>query len=138
MVARAGCHIAVGTAVDVDGLRIASLSELMGPGSDVKLPPPHPDHQAYAMFTSGSTGQPKGMLMGQAPLLNLTARLRLWGHVPQRRPGDQRRGRRAGLPRSRRYAGQDSLRLHDGPTMRLGLELSISTGRLHVRGPVGL
>lgn len=31
-----------------------------------------------------------------------------------------------------------SLRLHDGPTMRLGPELSISTGRLHVRGPVGI
>ncbi|MGZ3143715.1 glutamate-5-semialdehyde dehydrogenase [Lentzea chajnantorensis] len=31
-----------------------------------------------------------------------------------------------------------SLRLHDGPTMALGPELSISTGRLHVRGPVGL
>jgi glutamate-5-semialdehyde dehydrogenase len=29
-----------------------------------------------------------------------------------------------------------SLRLHDGPTMSLGPELSISTGRLHVRGPV--
>ncbi len=31
-----------------------------------------------------------------------------------------------------------SLRLHDGPSMCLGPELSISTGRLHVRGPVGL
>jgi glutamate-5-semialdehyde dehydrogenase len=31
-----------------------------------------------------------------------------------------------------------SLRLHDGPTMRLGPELSISTGRVHVRGPVTL
>lgn len=31
-----------------------------------------------------------------------------------------------------------SLRLHDGLTMELGPELSIATGRLHVRGPVGL
>ncbi|MER7415727.1 glutamate-5-semialdehyde dehydrogenase [Micromonospora peucetia] len=31
-----------------------------------------------------------------------------------------------------------SLRLHDGPTMGMGPELSISTGRLHVRGSVGL
>jgi glutamate-5-semialdehyde dehydrogenase len=31
-----------------------------------------------------------------------------------------------------------SMRLHDGPTMSLGPELSISTGRLHVRGPVNL
>jgi len=31
-----------------------------------------------------------------------------------------------------------SLRLHDGPTIGLGPELSISTGRLHVRGSVGL
>jgi glutamate-5-semialdehyde dehydrogenase len=31
-----------------------------------------------------------------------------------------------------------SLRLHDGPTMGLGCELSIATGRLHVRGSVGL
>jgi glutamate-5-semialdehyde dehydrogenase len=31
-----------------------------------------------------------------------------------------------------------SLRLHDGPTMGLGPEIAISTGRLHVRGPVDL
>ncbi|MEV5716994.1 glutamate-5-semialdehyde dehydrogenase [Amycolatopsis mediterranei] len=31
-----------------------------------------------------------------------------------------------------------SLRLHDGPTMGLGPEASIGTGRLHVRGPVDL
>jgi glutamate-5-semialdehyde dehydrogenase len=31
-----------------------------------------------------------------------------------------------------------SLRLHDGQTMRLGPEISIGTGRLHVRGPVDL
>ncbi len=29
-----------------------------------------------------------------------------------------------------------SLRLHDGPTLQLGAEISISTGRLHVRGSV--
>lgn len=31
-----------------------------------------------------------------------------------------------------------SLRLHDGPTLKLGSEISISTGRLHVRGSVTL
>ncbi|MGC5287763.1 glutamate-5-semialdehyde dehydrogenase [Micromonospora sp. DT231] len=31
-----------------------------------------------------------------------------------------------------------SLRLHDGPTLGLGTEIAIATGRLHVRGPVTL
>ncbi|WNV85125.1 glutamate-5-semialdehyde dehydrogenase [Umezawaea sp. Da 62-37] len=31
-----------------------------------------------------------------------------------------------------------SLRLHDGPSLGMGPEIAISTGRLHVRGPVGL
>lgn len=75
MVAKAGCRIAIGAAIDVEGLRVAGLAELGSAGAefDAVLPMPGPDSPAYVMFTSGSTGQPKGVLMGQGPLLNLTA-----------------------------------------------------------------
>ena len=74
MVHKAGCALAVGR-LALPGLRAVSIDELAA------ARPPHrpmdchrdPDAPVYVMFTSGSTGEPKGVQMGQRPLANLTA-----------------------------------------------------------------
>ncbi len=77
MVGKAECKIAIGAGIDAEGLRVIGLAEVREAGAggdgDHALPAPTPDTPGYVMFTSGSSGQPKSVLMGQEPLLNLTA-----------------------------------------------------------------
>jgi amino acid adenylation domain-containing protein len=75
MADKAGCRIIAGHGVDLPGARTIGLAELLAP-IDTEYTAPSggdPDSAPYLMFTSGSSGQPKGVLMGHGPLLNLTA-----------------------------------------------------------------
>jgi amino acid adenylation domain-containing protein len=74
----ADSRLIIGHGVNLPGATTVRLAELTGPGDDLGA-----DVDArtggdsrfpvYLMFTSGSTGQPKGVLMGHGALLNLAA-----------------------------------------------------------------
>ena len=67
----AACRLVVGAAIELPELRTVTPDALAGAGRTAPGAPP--PSAVYAMFTSGSTGVPKGVLMGQRPLLNLAA-----------------------------------------------------------------
>lgn len=70
MVRRAGCGLVVG-GLQVPGCGSVALEDLTGdPAPQAAAGTPD---TVYVMFSSGSTGEPKGIAMGEPPLLNLTA-----------------------------------------------------------------
>ncbi|MFG2906691.1 amino acid adenylation domain-containing protein [Kitasatospora sp. NPDC048286] len=73
MVDRAGCRLIVGHGLDLPGTRTTGLAELSAPGDGPRASGGSADSAVYLMFTSGSSGTPKGVVMGHRPLLNLAA-----------------------------------------------------------------
>ncbi|KAA2255385.1 amino acid adenylation domain-containing protein [Solihabitans fulvus] len=72
MVDKADCRVVVGDGVDLPGVRLLGIDK--EPDAARGAPPGGMAESApYLMFTSGSSGLPKGVLMGHGPLLNLTA-----------------------------------------------------------------
>jgi len=65
--------------------RIASVAELTGEGGECVTPARQPDDIAFLQYTSGSTGQPKGVMVSHA---NLLANLRAMGTALKVGPQD--------------------------------------------------
>jgi 1-acyl-sn-glycerol-3-phosphate acyltransferase len=65
--------------------RIASVAELAGEGGGCVTPPRGAQDLAFLQYTSGSTGQPKGVMVSHA---NLLANLRAMGQALQVGPQD--------------------------------------------------
>jgi len=72
MASRSGCRLVIGSPLvpSVPGATVRELDSGDRPRTPSLADPGRP---VYVMFTSGSTGQPKGVLMGHGPLANLTA-----------------------------------------------------------------
>ncbi|NUT97332.1 MAG: amino acid adenylation domain-containing protein, partial [Saccharothrix sp.] len=70
MADKAQCRLVVGRGVDVPD---AELVPATARGRSSEVPGGVAEAAPYLMFTSGSSGLPKGVLMGHGPLLNLTA-----------------------------------------------------------------
>ncbi|MFG2583030.1 non-ribosomal peptide synthetase [Streptomyces malaysiensis] len=73
MVDQAGCRLIVGRGPGLPGTRTTGLAELSVPGDGPRAVGGSADSAVYLMFTSGSSGVPKGVVMGHRPLLNLAA-----------------------------------------------------------------
>ncbi|GAA0602475.1 hypothetical protein GCM10010174_18300 [Kutzneria viridogrisea] len=78
MADKAGCRTVLGAPL-VPDLTVLNMAELAEGGTDTSSLA-SADSPVYVMFTSGSTGQPKGVQMGHGPLLNLTG----WQHAALR------------------------------------------------------
>ncbi|WDF41243.1 amino acid adenylation domain-containing protein [Streptomyces sp. T12] len=84
---QAGARVAVAAAGGQlpDGIRVLDVSGL--DGSDAAEPPTaavHPESTAYVMYTSGSTGEPKGILTPHRAVVELAADTRFAGGAHER------------------------------------------------------